>query len=90
MILTDGVHVVSTESEAELHTFAARVGLRREWYQNTHPRTRQPSRHPHYDILTASKLRRAIQAGAIRVTSQELFRQAWWASPTAPDQEKRS
>jgi len=51
MIITDGVHVVSTESEEELHKFARKVGLKRQWYQN-HPR------HPHYDIISPRVLLR--------------------------------
>lgn len=71
-IITDGVHVVSTESEAELHAFAQRIGLKREWYQN-HPK------HPHYDITTQNKLTKAFKAGAIKVTGIDIVRQAWWA-----------
>lgn len=43
----------------ELHAFAARLGLKRSWFQT------KPGRpeHDHYD-LTASKRRKAIELGA--------------------------
>jgi len=66
MILCDGVHLVSTESAAELHAFARQVGLKKGWYQASH-------RHPHYDILSGLYLSRAYSLGAIRVTPRELL-----------------
>jgi len=71
MIITDGVHMVSTISEGELHNFAACVGLKREWYQNH-------LRHPHYDITRRRKLYRVLAHGAKEVTTKELIRNAWW------------
>jgi hypothetical protein len=75
MIITDGVHLVSTDSEQELHSFAHRMGLRRQWYQN-HPR------HPHYDLTTPGALRRAREKGAVKVEVIELLNTAWWAQAT--------
>lgn len=66
MICTDGVHLVA-DSLAELHEFAARVGLRREWYQS-HPR------HPHYDLTTAKVAKRAVRAGAKAATARVVAR----------------
>lgn len=43
----------------ELHTLAAKIGLRRDWFQEEHT-------FPHYD-LTASKRRLALQHGAIPI-----------------------
>lgn len=57
---------LTADSEDELHTFAASVGLRREWYQD--------HRFWHYDITTASKRRRAIRAGAIPVSPRDSVR----------------
>lgn len=74
MIITDGVHVVSTESEEELHTFARKVGLKRQWYQN-HPR------HPHYDIISPKLLQRAYTLGAEKVSGFDILKRAWWAQP---------
>lgn len=47
------------DSVEELHDFAGRIGLKREWFQNH-------QRLPHYDI-TANKRRQAIKNGAIEV-----------------------
>lgn len=66
MVYTDGVHLIA-DSWDELHKFAQSIGLKREWFQQ-HPR------HPHYDIITASKMRRAIKAGAIKMRSIEMFK----------------
>ena len=74
MILTDGTHLVSTDSEEELHRFAGRMGLRREWYQGH-------ADHPHYDLTTERAARRAIVRGAERVSGRELLRRAWWNQP---------
>lgn len=71
MIITDGTHLVSTESEQELHTFAQHIGFKREWYQ-------AHATHPHYDITTTNALRRAVEAGAQMVTRREVLTQAWW------------
>lgn len=80
MILTDGIHVVSTDGLAELHAFAGRMGLGRCWFD---PR----SDHFHYDLTTASAgsrrqqvmEARALAAGALRVSSKDLVRRACWA-----------
>ena len=66
MILLDPQgHLASDESATELHAFAARIGLRRAWFQD--------KRIPHYD-LTGGKLRLALAAGAESVSSRELVR----------------
>jgi hypothetical protein len=49
----------------ELHRFAARIGMRRAWFQDW-----PEHRFPHYDV-TASRRARAIQAGATTVTWRE-------------------
>ncbi len=51
------------DTVAELHEFAARIGLRRDWFQ---PRSR-----PHYD-LSKAKRATAIAAGAIELNRHEL------------------
>lgn len=79
MILVDGItkhttplrykqwsHMVSDVGEDELHAFAARLGLKREWFQ-----CRPKASAAHYDI-TPPKRALAIQLGAIAVTSREL------------------
>lgn len=50
----------------ELHVFARRLGLRREWFQD-HPL------HPHYD-LTASRREKALEFGAEFVPGKEQAR----------------
>jgi hypothetical protein len=48
----------------ELHVLAARIGLRRSWFQD------KPWPRQHYDV-TESKRKAAIAAGAIPVTWRE-------------------
>ncbi|MFO7778447.1 MAG: DUF4031 domain-containing protein [Nitriliruptoraceae bacterium] len=55
-------HLVSDRSEAELHAFAARLGLQRRWYQGDH-----------YDIPSEVR-QRAIALGAEPVAAAELVR----------------
>jgi hypothetical protein len=74
MIITDGLHLVGTD-EKELHAFAKKIGLKREWFQDKH-------RIPHYDIFTRLKIPskfsqklhyRARVNGAIYMTSRQLI-----------------
>ena len=55
-------HLVSDADYDELHAFAARLGLRREWFQGDH-----------YDV-PARVRERAIAQGALPVESRELVR----------------
>lgn len=55
-------HMVSTKSFAELHEFAAELGLKREWFQGDH-----------YDISTQYH-RYARDKGAEEVSSRELVK----------------
>ena len=72
MILIDASgHMVSTESESELHTFAAHLGLRRDWYQEDN--------RPHYDLTTTRMRLRAKYHGAVVVSKKMLVQQAWWS-----------
>lgn len=82
MILVDGVqqheapgmrfkhwsHLVSTTGEAELHAFAARLGLKRSWAQ-----LRPDASAAHYDVVPAKRAL-AIRLGAREVTARELVR----------------
>jgi len=63
--------MVSTESEDELHCFAKRMGLQRDWFQ-------AHDKHPHYDLTTSRAKVRAEVAGAVRVSPKELIELAWW------------
>lgn len=55
MVYTDGIHLVA-DSLDELHAFAQKIGLKREWFQD-HPK------HPHYDIF-GIMYNKARKAGA--------------------------
>jgi len=51
------------DTEAELHTLADKIGMRRSWYQAN-------SFVPHYD-LTARRRRAAVEAGAIELDRRQ-------------------
>ena len=51
------------DTDEELHEFAARIGMKRAWFQ--------PKSTPHYD-LTASRREKAVKLGAREVTRGEL------------------
>lgn len=58
-------HMMTDQDDlAELHDMARKVGLRATWFQNHVV-------HPHYDLVS-SRRKRAIRAGAVRVSSTEL------------------
>jgi Protein of unknown function (DUF4031) len=52
------------DNESELHAFASRIGLRREWYQGD-------KTLPHYD-LTPGRRRKAVALGAVEVSRDVL------------------
>lgn len=60
-------HLVSDASLEELHDFAHRLGLRREWFQQ--------KSIPHYDV-TGERYELALSMGALLVTTRELARRA--------------
>lgn len=66
----------------ELHTFAAKIGMRREWFQH------KPGCLPHYDLNT-SRRARAVELGAKELDGAELL-EKWheikgdWHLPDAP------
>lgn len=82
MILVDLFgHMVATESEEELHDFAKKIGLKREWFQQP----KKPlMRHAHYDLTTKTKLGQALDAGAKLKECRELVKRAWWAEEERP------
>lgn len=70
-------HLVADTPE-ELHEFAARLGLRRSWFQEPKGLGGLPlkpeslrAQHWHYDV-TATKRAQAIRMGAVPVTVTEL------------------
>lgn len=52
---------LTADTDEELHEFAARLGLRREWAQHMD----QPNRSLHHYDVTESKRRQAIRLGAV-------------------------
>lgn len=54
-------HMIA-DSEEELHQFAAKIGLKREWFQNT--------RNPHYDV-SLSHRKKAVLYGAVEITTRQ-------------------
>lgn len=65
-------HMMTDGPIEELHAFAAKIGLRRSWFQSN-------PRHPHYD-LTLKRRERAIRAGAVPLNSIEMLKRC------APDE----
>ena len=57
---------MTADSLDELHAFAARLGLRRAWFQNHH----KNPRYWHYDLV-ASKRRMALAYGAKELTLEQ-------------------
>lgn len=53
---------LTADSVEELHEFALRLGLRRDWFQ--------PKSTPHYD-LTESRRTKALELGAVFVPAKE-------------------
>jgi hypothetical protein len=63
---------LTADTHAELHAFAARIGLRRSWFQERCKFGRcEPCPHWHYDV-TDSKRNAAIRAGAQAIDIREL------------------
>ena len=58
----ESCHLIA-DTEDELHTFAAKLGLKREWFQ-------RDSRLPHYD-LTARRRAVAVAVGAVELTRRQ-------------------
>ena len=56
-------HLITDGQNEELHAFAARLGLKRSWFQ-------AKASGPHYD-LTAARRARAVQLGAIELGDRE-------------------
>jgi len=67
MIYTDGIHLVSDISDAELHRFAKTIGLKREWFQDK-------KRHPYYDLTTERKIKLALLCGAKMMHKREMIK----------------
>ena len=56
-------HMFTDRNLEELHRFANRIGMKREWFQDR-------KNFPHYD-LTPKRRRIAVEHGAIEITTKE-------------------
>lgn len=66
--LTRWAHLTDSEDDVDaLHAFAARLGLKRSWFQN--------GTRPHYD-LTAGRRIDALRLGAVFVPAKAQAREA--------------
>lgn len=63
-IYLDTMGHMAADTEAELHAFAARIGLKRTWFQD------KPS-GAHYDV-TGGRRHAAIRAGAVEVSWRDM------------------
>ncbi len=67
---------LTADTKEELHAFAARVGMRREWFQTCKRRCGregEPCVHWHYD-LTSPRRARAVSLGAVEIDMREMGR----------------
>jgi len=65
---------LTADSPDELHTFAKRLGLRREWFQTCRTRCGKPGApcvHWHYDV-TAPKRAVAVRLGAVEIDMRQM------------------
>lgn len=59
---------LTADSDDELHTFAAKLGLKRAWFQGAG----KPNQSMHHYDLTASKRVQAVKLGAKELTTREM------------------
>ena len=62
---------LTADTQEELHQFAARLGLRRSYFQPGKPAGGKPSPFWHYD-LTEGKARQALALGAQQVSARDM------------------
>ena len=62
---------LTADTQEELHAFAARLGLKRSYFQPGRPIAGKPSPFWHYDV-TAGLRARAVALGALEVPAREL------------------
>jgi len=63
-VYTDKIHLIA-DTEEELHKFAHKIGLKKEWFQS--------HAFKHYDLM-GSKTTDAIRNGAIYRTTKQLIK----------------
>jgi len=79
---------LTADTELELHEFAARLGLRRCWYQQRCRTCRGVCVHWHYDVTEPVRAR-AVRLGALEVTMRQMgdlvrARRTGGGGPAAP------
>jgi len=83
MILVDPMgHMVSTKSADELHTFAEKLGIKRESCQMlgiSKKDNRIVDIGTHYSITKRRIIHRAVKMGAFLEEPREIMRRAWYA-----------
>ena len=62
---------LTADSQEELHEFAARLGLKRSWFQPGRPVGGNPGPFWHYDV-TAGKRAQAVRLGALEVSARDM------------------
>ena len=65
MVYIDKVHMVADTLE-ELHNFAIKIGLKRHYFEGVR------KGHPHYDLTNKSIREKAIENGAVVVSSKKI------------------
>ena len=65
MTFTDGTHLVSSNLK-ELHEFAEKIGLKKEWFQN--------KKYPHYDLTSKKIVGKARKNGAGFMASRTIIK----------------
>ena len=58
---------MTADTDEELHEFAARIGMKRQWFQNR-------TGYPHYD-LTIGRRAKAVRLGAVEVWARERLKE---------------
>jgi hypothetical protein len=72
MVYYDNIgHMISDSGLDELHEFARKLGLKREWFQD---KDNGAFYYPHYDLTTVNARHRAEMAGAIKIGPKDIVR----------------
>jgi hypothetical protein len=67
MIYTDSIHLIA-DSITELHEFASKIELKRCYFHGVR------KKHPHYDLTNKIIKDKAIENGAILISSKEIVK----------------
>jgi hypothetical protein len=67
MIITDGIHITSTESLDELHSCMSRIGIGRYWFEGL------KRGHPHYNKPKSVTVHQLVDRGVIVVRPRDVL-----------------